>query len=79
MERVEHSDLLFYVSGCWRQAEERKRMQRRRYPYSVWFTSLLQQVPRKVVDDRDTGLFYLENMVLIPLIEWEIFFKTTLV
>lgn len=34
---------------------------------------------RKVVDGRDTGLFYFENMVLIHLMGWEIYFKKSLV
>lgn len=46
---------------------------------SLWFISLLQEVSRKVVDGRDTGLFYFENVVLIQLMGWEIRFKKTLV
>lgn len=46
---------------------------------SLWFTSLLQEVSRKVVDGRDTGLFYFENVVLIQLMGWETHFKKTLV
>lgn len=46
---------------------------------SLWFISLLQEVSRKVVDGRDAGLFYFENVVFIQLMGWEIRFKKTLV
>lgn len=76
MERVEHSDLLclWLLETC-RGEEEGAKEEISLYPYSAWFTSLLQEVSRKVVDDRDTALSYLENMVLIPLIGWEIYLR----
>lgn len=76
VERVECSDLLFNVCGRQRHAE-RKRMERRGYPYSAWFPSLLQEVSRSTW--QHTGLFCFENMALIHLIEREINFKKTLV